>query len=155
MNTNLKSQARLVLLATAAVLAIGGTVIAADAAHTPSTLNARDASVTERIQHMHDMLKITPAQEAQWAPVAQVMQDNAAALDSAIKDREAKKDMNAVDDIESFYAVTEAHAEGLKKFADAFSPLYAAMSPEQQKTADAVFRHRTEAASRRHTHTHG
>ncbi len=160
MNTNLKSQVRLAFLATVAAgaLAIGGTAVAADATRAPSTIastSARDGSITERIKHLHDMLKITPAQEAQWTGVAQVMQDNAIALDSAIKDRETKgKDMSAVDDILSFQAVTETHAAGLKKFADAFSPLYAAMSPEQQKNADAVFRHRTEAAAT-HARVHG
>jgi hypothetical protein len=159
MNTYLKSQTRLVLLATAAAgaLAIGGAAVAADTIRAPSTIasaSARDGSITERIKHLHDMLKITPTQEVQWTSVAQVMQDNAMALDSAIKDREMKgKDMSAVDDILSFQAVTETHAAGLKKFADAFASLYAAMSPEQQKNADSVFRHRTEAAAA-HMHTH-
>jgi Spy/CpxP family protein refolding chaperone len=160
MNTNLKSQLRLILLATVAAgaLAVGGTAVAADATAAPSTLastGTRDGSIIERIKHLHDMLKITPAQEAQWTGVAQVMQDNAMSMESAIKDRETKgKDMSAVDDILSFQAVTEAHAAGLKKFADAFSPLYAAMSPEQQKNADTVFRRRTESAAA-HTHMHG
>jgi hypothetical protein len=153
----------LVFLATVAAgaLAIGGTgcAVAADAMQAPSTLangaGTQDRGIAERIKHLHDMLKITPAQEMQWTGVAQVMQDNAMSMDAAMKDRAGKAmTMSAVDDLNSFQAVTEAHAKGLKKLADAFAPLYAAMTPEQQKNADTVFRHRTEAAAS-HMRAHG
>ncbi len=158
MNTKLKSQTRLVLLATVAAgaLVLGGLTVAsaADAMHSPSTLanssDAQDGNVAERITHLHALLKITPAQEVQWSSVAQVMRDNAMSMDKALKERAAKaKDLSAVDDLTSFQAITQDHADGLKKLVDAFAPLYAAMSPEQQKNADAVFKHRTEAAASR------
>ncbi len=46
--------------------------------------------------------------------------------------------MTALDDILSYEAVA-AHASGLKTLAAAFAPLYSAMPPAQQKTADLMF----------------
>ena len=47
--------------------------------------------------------------------------------------------MNAVEDIQTYQAVADAHARGLKQLADAFAPLYAAMPATQQKVADKLF----------------
>jgi periplasmic protein CpxP/Spy len=101
-----------------------------------------------RIKHLHDQLKITSAQELQWRDVAQVMLDNASAIDSAVKDRvRMTKGMTAIDDLRSYEAIVNAHAEGIKKLAMAFKPLYESMPEAQQKNADAVFGHRTEPST--------
>jgi protein CpxP len=105
---------------------------------------ARNHGPESRIRHLHDQLKIMPDQEVQWMSVSQVMLDNASAVDRAVKDRMAiTKDMSAVDDLRSYEVIAEAHAEGIRKLAAAFAPLYAAMPDSQQKNADAVFAHRT------------
>jgi periplasmic protein CpxP/Spy len=113
--------------------------------------HARSAAAALHIKQLHDQLKITPDQESQWNGVAQVMLDNATAMDGVMQERARKSaSMNAVDDINSYQDIVAAHADGLKKLAAAFAPLYAAMPPAQQRTADAVFGHRT--ASRLRTH---
>lgn len=96
--------------------------------------------VEARIKALHANLKITSAQETQWANVAQVMRDNAKAIE-AISDQRTKniKTMSAVDDLRSYEALAEAHADGLKKLVAAFQPLYDTMSADQKKNADAVF----------------
>jgi periplasmic protein CpxP/Spy len=105
-----------------------------------------------RIKHLHDELKITTDQEAQWSSVAQVMLANASAIADAVKDRERMSEgMTAIDDLKSYEAIVDAHAEGIKKLATVFAPLYASMPEGQQKTADAVFGHRTQP-SRLKTH---
>ncbi len=97
-----------------------------------------------RVKHLHDELKIATDQEAQWKSVAQVMLANASAIASAVKDREhMSKGMTAIDDLKSYEAIVDAHAEGIRKLATAFAPLYASMPEGQQKNADAVFGHRT------------
>jgi hypothetical protein len=144
----------LVFVASFAVLAMmtGGPsrALAASAAQNPATPAAAVSGTNgavERIKHLHDQLKITADQETQWNNVAQVMQANAAELGQAIKDRIQKAaSLNAVDDIRSYQAVAGVHADGLKKLADAFAPLYAAMPEAQQKNADTVFAHKTEPA---------
>ena len=96
--------------------------------------------VESRIKDMHDRLRITPAQEAQWAKVALVMRDNGKQMDAMTKARADKPNMNAIEDLKSYGEITDAHADGIKKFASSFKPLYEAMPDEQKKAADTVFR---------------
>jgi periplasmic protein CpxP/Spy len=93
-----------------------------------------------RIIELHSKLKITEAQEEQWNKVAQVMRENAVIMETLIQERKEKANtLNAVDDLKSYAKVTDAHAAGMNKFIAAFEPLYASMSDEQKKTADAIF----------------
>ena len=102
--------------------------------------------VGARIKRLHDQLRVTPEQESLWATVAAVMADNAKSLTAAMQVRQDKMlTMNAVDDIQSYGAVAEAHAAGLKSLAAAFAPLYAAMPPAQQQNANAVFANKAPA----------
>jgi hypothetical protein len=108
-------------------------------------LAAKDSGgdrVEARIKNMHAKLKITQAQEEQWAKVAQVMRENAKSLD-ALTDARFKnaKTMNAVDDLKSYGEITDAHADGIKRFTPVFATLYAGMSDAQKKEADELFRH--------------
>ena len=97
--------------------------------------------VEARIKELHTKLNITPAQEEPWNKVAQVMRDNAKTMEALIKARSEKAGtMTAVDDLKSYSAIAEAHADGLKKFIPAFEPLYAGMSDAQKKSADTLFR---------------
>ncbi len=118
----------------------------------PSKVAAKTAALTPtddvgaRIKRLHDQLRITPEQESLWATVAGVMGDNAKSLTTAMQTRQDKMaTMNAVDDIQSYGAVAEAHAAGLKSLAAAFAPLYAAMPPAQQQNANAVFANKAPA----------
>jgi len=97
-------------------------------------------AVESRIANLHSRLKITPEQEPKWAEVAQVMRDNAQHMEQLQQDRHAKlASMSAVDDLRSYLDVTQAHVDGLQKLIPAFQGLYDAMTPDQQKNADAVF----------------
>jgi hypothetical protein len=96
--------------------------------------------VEARIADLHSRLKITDAQASQWDAFAQVMRDNAKAMTVALDQRAAAaKTASAVDDMRSYLAVTQAHADGMAKLEPAFENLYNAMSPDQQKNADVVF----------------
>ncbi|MHB0989928.1 MAG: Spy/CpxP family protein refolding chaperone [Burkholderiales bacterium] len=98
-------------------------------------------STNARIQAMHDKLKITPAEEALWNKMAQVMREDAKTMDALIQARiDHSKSMNAVEDLESYSKITEARAEGAKKLIPVFSALYASMSPAQKHEADTMFR---------------
>jgi hypothetical protein len=157
-----KSIAR--VLATGAVLGLVGAVASVDAARasdaslivaqatvTPATPPAAAPAakpkskhidrVEARIAELKTRLKVTADQEALWNDVAQTMRDNAKAVETLAKQRATDaRTMTAVDDLNSFQAITQAHADGLKKLATTFSTLYAAMSDDQKKNADAVFR---------------
>jgi protein CpxP len=130
----------------AAARALGAAVLVATIAFAPGPVFAAKASsedrVETRIKDMHAKLKITQAQEEHWAKVAQVMRENEKTIEPLIKTRvENAKTMTAVDDLKSYAEVTNAHADGIKKFTPVFATLYDSMSDAQKKEADVLFRH--------------
>jgi hypothetical protein len=141
------------LVITGAILlsSIGmATLPAGSWADTPSgqtdTAQAKTATKTATgvdglIAHLHEELKITPAQEASFQKLADVMRENAETMSTLAKKRvDAAKTVTAVDDLKSYAEISEAHAEGAKKMVSAFQPLYDSMSDDQKKTADEEFR---------------
>jgi hypothetical protein len=71
------------------------------------------------------------------------MRDSAVELDKAIDKRESIVDSApAIDNLNAYGDIVQAHADGVKKLAAAFSPLYASMPDDQKKLADDVFAHR-------------
>ncbi|HUH65477.1 MAG TPA: Spy/CpxP family protein refolding chaperone [Syntrophales bacterium] len=123
------------------VLASASPLLAASSK--PSPAASKVVSVEARIKELHTALKITPEQEELWNNVAQVMRDNAKTMDELVAARSEKAGtMTAVDDFKSYGEITEAHADGVKKFIPVFEALYASMSDAQKKNADAVFAHR-------------
>lgn len=121
-----------------------------------STTHAKKTPVDRveaRITDLHSRLKITDAQASQWDAFAQVMRDNAKAMTAALDKRAAAaKTASAVDDMRSYLAVTQAHADGMAKLEPAFENLYNAMSPDQQKNADVVFGSFAQGRGHRGTH---
>lgn len=117
------------------------TTIAAIAGAAP-TPQANPAQVVEkRIGDLHDRLHIDASQETQWQVVAQTMRDNQRALEPLLAAREKDAaSATAVQDLDSFATVSEAHASGIRRFIAAFEPLYTAMPAAQKKDADTLFR---------------
>ncbi len=112
-------------------------------AASPAAKAAPANRVEARIKSLHDRLKITAAEEPQWQAVADTMRDNAKTIGTLIQQRAASaKTMTAVDDLNSYAAIADAHATGVKKLATAFATLYASLSDTQKKIADATFRNR-------------
>jgi hypothetical protein len=104
--------------------------------------NAEDAAqrLETRIQTLHDKLKITPEQESEWGDVAQAMRDNESGIGEQIEARQAgSKTMSAVEDLQSYQKIAQAHADGMTKVISSFSTLYDDMSDDQKKNADQVF----------------
>jgi|SRR5579863_2521806 len=109
-----------------------------------------DEKVEARIKAMHSDLGVTPAQDAQWNALAQVMRDNAHAVgDIRQTGSEQTESMSAIDQIKSYSAITEAQAAGIQKFLPAFQALYDSMSDAQKKSADELFRSRALAESKK------
>ena len=105
--------------------------------------------VETRIKYLHSSLNITPEQETLWNNVAQVMLDNAKTMEEHIKVRaETAATVTPIDDLKSYSAIADAHADGLKKFIPAFEALYASMSEDQQKNAHKLFHDRRNPKSK-------
>jgi protein CpxP len=129
-----------------AFFAFAGAAPSLAASHEPGVAKAGMASKTERVEvrikELHSKLKITPAQEGLWDNVTRAMRDDAVKMEALIKARsENATGRNAVDDLKSYSEITQAHADGLKRFIPAFEPLYASMSDAQKKDADKLFHH--------------
>lgn len=149
---------RVVILAAAALLWLPATGLAqsapanapagnAAAGNAPSD-KAAEARVEARIKQLHAQLHITPAEETQWNQFAQTMRDNAREIDQAAMERSQQySSMNAVDNLQSYEKLAEAHVQRLQKLIPAFQALYNAMTPDQKKIADEVFRARVQARS--------
>ena len=108
-------------------------VLLAQAQPTPPPQNV-EASIAQ----LRQKLQITPAQEAPFSTVANVMRDNARLEASAPQQPPANA--TAVDDLRAFIKYSELELSGLKKMLPALESLYATLSPAQKKAADAVFR---------------
>jgi periplasmic protein CpxP/Spy len=103
----------------------------------------RDGAVERHITDMHAKLKITAAEESQWKEVAETMRENAKDMDKAIDKRDLSlAGATAIDDLNAYADIAQAHAKGVKKLASAFSELYSKMTPDQKKEADEIFSHR-------------
>jgi len=108
---------------------------------TTSAADTEAASIDSHITALHDELKITPAEEPQWAKVADAMRANAQNIDALLEKRHNDANTEtAVDNLRSWNELAQAHADGSKALLDAFAPLYADMPDAQKKIADDAFR---------------
>ncbi|MDE2029694.1 MAG: Spy/CpxP family protein refolding chaperone [Alphaproteobacteria bacterium] len=140
-------------LATVAFAAVLASAAPAHAATTPATPapsaaakavkaepHFRHMNVETRIADLHRKLDITKAQEADWKAVADTMRADAKTVHELIEARRKNADtMTAVDDLNSYAKIAEAHADGIQKLVPVFTKLYDSMTPEQKKNADKVF----------------
>jgi hypothetical protein len=95
--------------------------------------------VDGRIAFLKAELKITPAQETQWQQLAAAMHENATALDQVITSaRQQRGVMNAVQRLELREQFAKVRADNDARLLNAFKPLYASLSPEQQQTANTL-----------------
>jgi hypothetical protein len=99
---------------------------------------AQPQNVEANIAILHQRLQITPAQEAQFNAVANVMRQNARAEESAPQAPPANA--SAVAQLRSEIQYDEVELAGMKRLLPALEALYATLSPPQRQTADAVFR---------------
>jgi hypothetical protein len=146
-------QTKTTLLNPVAAHAIASAVLVATLAFAPTLAFAAKASAEDRVEtritELRAEIKITPAQEAQWGKVAQVMRDNAKTQDDLTRLRlENEKTMTAVEDLQSYAAIIQAHADGIQTLTPVFAALYDSLSDAQKQEANEAFRHG-------HRHHHG
>ena len=94
--------------------------------------------VEANIANLHRQLQITPAQEAQFNSVANVMRGNARA--EAAAPHQPPANAAAVDDLRAEIQYDEIELAGMKRLLPALEALYASLSPVQRQAADAAFR---------------
>lgn len=120
---------------------------AASSPMTPQPIPGKtmEERVETHIKQLHTQLQITPAEQSQWDQFAQVMRDNARDMDRAFTERAQQyPTMNALQNMQSYEQIAEAHAQHLQKLVPAFDALYNAMPEQQKKLTDQVFRENAE-----------
>jgi hypothetical protein len=111
--------------------------------------------VETRIKELHRQLQITAAEEPQWNEFAQVMRQNAREMDQAFMKRAQQfPSMNAVQNMQSYEQISQEHAQLVQKLIPAFQKLYDAMSDQQKRVADQVFRANAEKHMQRAAQSH-
>ena len=120
----------------------------------PAPGNSAAQRVETHIRQLHAQLRITPAEQPQWEQFAQVMRDNARDMDQAFMQRAQQyPTMTAVQNMQSYQQIAEAHAQHLQKLVPAFDNLYSAMPEQQRQLADQVFRANAATNQQRHMQT--
>jgi uncharacterized protein YhaN len=96
--------------------------------------------VEGRIAYIKAVLGITPAQESAFNGLADAIRANAKARADAWEQVRANLDKpkNAVDRLEMRVQMIKMREAGQERVLSAFKPLYAALTPDQQKIADRV-----------------
>jgi protein CpxP len=107
--------------------------------------------VDRRIADLRSKLHITAAEEPQWRQFADVMRTNARAMAQKFAEREQKfRTMNAVENMQSYAGIAEQHAKNMERLVPVFQNLYNALSDQQKRTADRLWRSYAERGGRRH-----
>jgi periplasmic protein CpxP/Spy len=121
------------------------------AGHPVPGKNAQER-VEHRIAELHAQLRITPAERQQWDQFAEVMRENARDMDQVVMQRgQQVQSMNALQNMQSYEQMAEAHAQHVEKLVTAFKTLYDTMPDQQKQVADQVFRANAEQQSNRIT----
>ena len=116
--------------------------------------NSAEQRVEEHIRELHSQLRITSAEQAQWEQFANVMRENARDMDQAFAQRmQQYPTMNALQNMQSYEQISEAHAQHLQKLVPAFENLYNAMPELQKQITDQVFRANAETNAQKRMQT--
>ena len=105
--------------------------------------------VEARLAYIKTALKITAAQEPQWNAYADVLRKNAREMDQRFQARQQQRRAgpasrrpearpNAIERLERLQSFHAQAVTQLNELLAAEKPLYAALSPEQQRVADEV-----------------
>jgi hypothetical protein len=105
--------------------------------------------IDARLAYLKTALKITPAQEKQWATLAAVLRRQAQDMDAKVQQRrearqnqdQAQTPTSAIERLEQRQQFLTDSAKRTGAVLAAAKPLYASFSPEQKQTADELFSH--------------
>jgi len=105
----------------------------------PAAQHGPAARVDARIADLHKRLRISTGQEPQFTAFADVMRANAQTMEQLFQQRAQNRDRTAPGQLHWYAQLTTAHAEAINKLLPAFDALYASLSDQQKKAADAAF----------------
>lgn len=118
-------------------------------ARQPAQTRGPAARIETRISDLHKKLHITPAQQAQFDAVADVMRSNAQSMQDLFRQRAQHRDRTAPGQLHWYAQLATAHAAAVNKLVPVFDTLYQSLNDEQKKAADAAFTPLRQARPRR------
>ncbi len=120
----------------------------------PAAGNTAEQRVEAHIKQMHAQWRITAAEQPQWDQFAQVMRDNGRDMDQVFMQRAQQyPTMNALQNMQSYEQIAEAHAQHVQKLVPAFATLYDAMPEQQKRLIDQMFRANAETHAQKRMQT--
>ena len=115
--------------------------------HFDRTHRSASERIEARLAYIRTALKITDAQQPQWDNFANVLRKQAQQTDEFRNAHRAERgaqrpQVNAIERLERRQKMMNVASQRLDEVIAAAKPLYAALSPEQQKTADELMARR-------------
>jgi protein CpxP len=104
----------------------------------PAAAPGQADQVERQIADLQKKLHITAAQQPQFDAFAQIMRENAQAMDVLMRQQDQNHSTNAVEDLRASAQLAEAEAEGLKRLLPALQSLYDSLPDQQKRLADAA-----------------
>jgi periplasmic protein CpxP/Spy len=130
------------------------TATASPMAARPVPGGTHEQRVETYIRQLRAQLHITPSEQPQWNRYIAVLRENAIGMDQELAQRIAQfQTMNALQNLQSYEKLAEAHAQYVQKLVPAFADLYNAMPEQQQRLTDQVFREHAEAHAQQRVQT--
>jgi len=137
----MKRSTRILVAAMAAVGLIGGASAQAYRGDGPCGPQAMERSpgkyAADRLQKLHDALKLAPEQEAGWKAWSEPMLQQAGKMADMRTEREAMMKLPAPERMEKMLDRMKEHQKRMEAHVEATKTFYAGLSPEQRKTFDA------------------
>lgn len=101
------------------------------------------ARMEEKLTTLQNQLKLTDTQKVKWNSYAETARGNVKAMREMVAQRhQTQTPKTALDAFRSRQQIAEARAEGARKLTSAFEALYASLSDDQKKIADAAIKER-------------
>jgi protein CpxP len=108
-------------------------------AQAPAPPSAGNQEIERQITDLRRKLNITSGQQPQFDALAQVMRQNAQAMDALAQQEQKNSKPNAVEAVRAGGRFAETEAEGLKRLLPPLQALYESLSDQQKRAADQVF----------------
>jgi hypothetical protein len=131
-------RAKLGAVAVVVMLAVGSASPDLALAQAP-TPGAPPINPEAEYDQLRERLAITPAQEAKFAALVQVMRQNDATRDAFVQRNPPAEQRNAPSAIRLQAEAAGMFARSLQRLLPPFQALYASLSPEQRQAADELF----------------
>ncbi|HEX2150471.1 MAG TPA: Spy/CpxP family protein refolding chaperone [Stellaceae bacterium] len=95
--------------------------------------------IDTRLAEIKKRLNITAAQQPQFEKFADIVKQNAQAMEALMQKEQQNAKQNALEGLRTAASFAQVEADNLKRLVPALEALYASLSEQQKRTADQLF----------------